>query len=254
MSKIKAEPFLDGHALRITLNDPKGNVLDGQMMGELTELLDSLAGRHELKLLCFTGAGDHFCFGASVAEHVGERAAPMLAAFHGLFLRLARLAIPTAAAVRGRCLGGGMELACFCNRVVAAPGAVLGQPEIKLAVLAPVASVILPLRAGQASADEVLLTGRSIPAPEARELGLVDEVAEDPLAAVEAWAARELAGSSASSLRFAVRAARWRYNRELSAGLEALEQLYLKELMATHDAGEGLASFLEKRKPSWTHN
>ncbi len=192
--KIRTEPLLDGQGLHIVLDDPKGNVLDQQMMGELNALLDGLESRPELKLLCFSGAGDHFSFGASVADHVGDRAGPMLKAFHGIFQRLIKLSIPTAAAVRGRCLGGGMEVACFCNRVVAAPGALLGQPEIQLGVLAP---------------------------------------------------------KSASSLRWAARASRWQLNQTVLAGITALEQLYLRELMATHDANEGLASFLEKRKPQW---
>jgi cyclohexa-1,5-dienecarbonyl-CoA hydratase len=183
---------------------------------------------------------------------VGERAAPMLRAFHGIFERLIELGIPTAAAVKGRCLGGGMELATFCNWVFAHPGASLGQPEIQLAVLPPLASLILPLRVGQAKADEVVLTGRALPASEAKELGLVDRIAEDPVAALEEWAARELAPKSASSLRFAVRSARWHFNREVRSGIAALERLYLDGLMATHDANEGLAAFLEKRPPKWT--
>jgi len=177
----------------------------------------------------------------------------MLRAFHGIFRRLIKLGVPTASAVRGRCLGGGMELACFCNRVFAAPGALLGQPEIQLGVLAPIASLILPARVGQARADELLLGGRTVPAEEARELGLVDELGPDPRAAAEAWAGRELAPKSASSLRFAVRAARWQLNQTLLAGITALEALYLGELMSTHDANEGLASFLEKRRPEWKH-
>ncbi len=252
--KIRSESFLDGQGLRIVLDDPKGNVLDGIMMGSLLALLDELAGERgrRLKLLCFTGAGDHFSFGASVPEHVGERAAPMLRAFHGIFERLIELAIPTAAAVRGRCLGGGLELASFCNRLVAHPDAKLGQPEIQLAVIAPVASLLLPHRIGQARTDDLLLTGRTIAAPEAKELGLVDAVAEDPLAAIEEWARRELVPKSASSLRFAVRAARWRMNEAVRSGIADLERLYLEGLMATHDAGEGLAAFLEKRPAAYT--
>lgn len=253
-SKIRVETFLEGQALRIVLDDPKGNVLDSIMMASINGLLDEIEGQKEVKLLCFTGAGDHFCFGASVQEHVGERAAAMLGAFHGMFQRLVKLAIPTVAAVRGRCLGGGMELAAFCNRVVAHPEALFGQPEIQLAVLPPLASLILPLRLGQGGADDLILTGRTVKAGEAREMGLVEDLAEDPLAAVEAWASREIAPKSASSLRWTVRAARWHWNEVLRASLGAVEQLYLRDLMATHDANEGLAAFLEKRKPHWTHD
>ncbi len=252
MTKIRTEPFLHDQALRVILNDPKGNVLDGVMMGEINTLLDELSARPELKLLSFCGEGDHFSFGASVPDHVREKAAGMLKVFHGMFHRMVDLAIPTVAEVKGRCLGGGMELAAFCNWVFAHPGAVFGQPEIQLAVLPPVASVILPLRLGQARADDLILTGRSVKAPEALTLGLVDQVAEDPRAAVEKWAAQEIAPKSASALRWTVRAARWQYNRAITVDLPAVEQLYLRDLMATHDANEGLAAFLEKRKPQWT--
>jgi cyclohexa-1,5-dienecarbonyl-CoA hydratase len=113
--------------------------------------------------------------------------------------------------------------------------------------------VILPLKVGQGRADDVILTGRSIDAEEARAMGLVDEVAEDPGAAVEAWAARELAPKSGAALRWAVRTARYQFNEAIERTLPAVEKLYLEQLMATHDANEGLAAFLEKRKPEWTH-
>jgi cyclohexa-1,5-dienecarbonyl-CoA hydratase len=250
--KIRSDEILGGAGLLVTLDAPRGNVLDAEMMAGLTKVLDGARERPGLKALCFTGAGDHFCFGASVPEHVKERAPAMLAAFHGLFLRLVDLAVPTIAAVRGRCLGGGLELAAFCHRVVAHPGALLGQPEIQLAVLPPVASILLPFRLGQGGADDLILTGRTVAAPEALALGLVDELADDPVAAATAWAERELAPKSASSLRFAVRAARHALHQALRDGLPALERLYLDGLMATHDANEGLAAFLEKRKPAYT--
>jgi cyclohexa-1,5-dienecarbonyl-CoA hydratase len=251
-TKIRVEPFLDGQALRVVLDAPKGNVLDSVMMGEILGLLDTLGDRRELKLLCFVGAGDHFSFGASVQEHVRDKAPAMLKAFHGMFLRLADLAIPTAALVRGRCLGGGMELAAFCNWVIAHPNALFGQPEIELGVLAPIASVILPLKLGQGLADDLLLTGSIISADEARKIGLVSRVSDDLEAALVELVAKQLGPKSPSSLRWAVRAARGDWNRRLKEDIAAIERLYLDELMATHDANEGLASFLEKRRPTWT--
>jgi cyclohexa-1,5-dienecarbonyl-CoA hydratase len=228
-SKIRAEELLGGAVLKVVLDAPKGNVLDGVMMGSINALLDEARARAGLKLLWFTGQGDHFSFGASVPDHVRELAPAMLGAFHGMFLRLADLAVPTAATVRGRCLGGGMELATYCHRVVAHPGALLGQPEIQLAVLPPVASLVLPFRVGQARADDLVLTGRTVAAPEALALGLVDEVAEDPEGALLAWAERELVPKSAAALRHAVRTARWRFH-------------------------QGLAAFLEKRRPDYTNS
>jgi cyclohexa-1,5-dienecarbonyl-CoA hydratase len=86
------------------------------------------------------------------------------------------------------------------------------------------------------------------------EMGLVDQVSEDPMAEIEAWAERELAPKSAEALRWAVRASRWQFNRIMRDQLKQVERLYLEDLMSTHDANEGLAAFLEKRKPSWTNH
>ena len=253
-AKIRLEPFLDGQAMRLVLNAPSGNVLDGAMMAEINDALDGLKREAGLKLLCFTGEGKHFSFGASVEEHVGEKARGMLKAFHGLFGRLVDLSVPTAAAVKGRCLGGGMELAAFCNRVVAHPSAVFAQPEIQLAVFPPVASLILPFRVGQSRADELNLTGRNVEAAEAKAMGLADELAEFPLVAIEEWARKELVPKSASSLRMAVRASRWAMNKALREELPRVEALYLDELMKTHDATEGLQAFLQKRPPAWRNS
>ena len=252
MHKIRTEPFLDGHGLWVVLDDPKGNVLDHVMMREINGLLDQLKDDKDLKALCFRGEGKHFSFGASVPDHVREKAPAMLEQFHTMFLKLIDLGVFSIAAVRGQCLGGGMELAAFCNRVVAHPRAVFGQPEIQLAVLPPVASLLLPFKVGQSRADDLVLTGRSITGAEAQDMGLVDDVAEDPQADVEAWATEHLGPKSAAALRWTVRTSRWHFNQVFSSQIKAVEQLYLGDLMATHDANEGLAAFMEKRRPRWT--
>ena len=100
--KILSESIHDGAVVRLTLNAPKANVLDSEMMAELQAELDRLGSRPELKLIQFAGAGSHFSFGASVAEHVKEKAAAMLADFHKLFYTLSNMAVPTAAVVSGQ--------------------------------------------------------------------------------------------------------------------------------------------------------
>ncbi len=251
MSKVRGEKLWDGAGLKLVLDAPKANVLDGEMMAGIHEQLAALVNAPEVKLLVFEGEGSHFCFGASVAEHVKEEAPAMLASFHGLFLKMIDLALPTAAVVRGQCLGGGMELAIFCNWIFASPEAKLGQPEIMLGVFPPPASLILPLKLGQARADHLCLTGESWTADQARDAGLVHEVAEDPAAALEAFAQKHILPKSAASLRMAVRAARLGFNQSLREKFPEIERLYLEELMETADANEGIASFIEKRKPQW---
>ncbi|MCJ7626896.1 MAG: enoyl-CoA hydratase-related protein, partial [Longimicrobiales bacterium] len=162
--------------------------------------------------------------------------------------------VVTLAAVRGQCLGGAMELAIFCNRIFASPDANFGQPEIVLGVLAPVASVMLSERVGRGRAEDLLITGRSLPAEEALSIGLVDEIADDPESAALKYAREHLLPKSASSLRFAVRAARAGFEKRVRVELAEVERLFLEELIDTADAQEGLTAFLEKRAPEWKNS
>ena len=98
----------DGAVERFVLNRPKANVLDAEMVGAIRAHVATLAGRTGLKLLVFEGEGKHFCFGASVAEHVKAEAPAMLAGFHAMFREIEALSVPTAAIVRGQCLGGAL--------------------------------------------------------------------------------------------------------------------------------------------------
>jgi len=252
--KVLIESLHDNQIVRITLNAPKANVLDSEMMGGLQETLEGLRAKTSLKLIQFTGAGEHFCFGASVSEHTKEKAPQMLKQFHGLFYTLADLAIPTAAMVSGQCLGGGLELALMCNFIFVDKTAKLGQPEINLGVFAPPASIILPMKVGQAGADELLLTGKIISADQAVAMGLAMQLYDDQEAmksGVDEWAEKAILTKSAASLRCAVQAARLQFNETLRTQLAKIERFYHEELMATHDANEGIQSFLERRKPKW---
>ena len=177
----------------------------------------------------------------------------MLDRFHALFRLLAKRAIPTAAIVRGRCLGGGLELASYCTWLVASPDARLGQPEIKLAVFPPMASLILPWRIGAGHALDLCVSGRTITAEEALRMGLVTAVANDPRGWFEDFFEAHLAKGSAASLRFAERAVRDALTVALETRLPALERLYLDELMKTRDANEGIRAFMAKEHPVYEH-
>lgn len=239
--------------LRLTLDRPPGNVLDRVMIGGLRAQLNAAADRPRVRTILLHGAGKHFSFGASVEEHLPEPVEVMLPEFHALFQDLLDCGKVLLAAVQGACLGGALELASACHSVFANPGATLGQPEIKLGVIAPVASLLLPRRIGQAHADDLLLSGRRVSGAEALAMGLVDALADDPLEAARAWHREHLRPLSGAALTHAVRASRWELRRALDL-LPALERFYLTELMSTHDAREGLASFLEKREPQWSHS
>ena len=254
MEKIICEKLYDDQVWKIILNDPKGNVIDSIMLKDLGEVLDEVSNEKGCKLLIFQGTGKHFSFGVSVEEHTVELAPKMLADFHGLFWTLSDLSIPVCSLISGQCLGGGLEMAAFAHFMFADESARMGQPEINLSVFAPPASVMLPLKIGQARADDILLTGRSIKADEALRMGLVSEVYADKETMegkVNEWIERHIIPKSAIALKIATKIARKRFNDRLSEDLKAFESIYLNELMKTCDAQEGLDSFMEGRKPEW---
>jgi len=249
--RVRSELLEEGRVLRIVLAAGKGNVIDRRAIADLREGLADAGSAPALRAVLLDHEGPHFSFGASVEEHAPGEVETMLPAFHALARELLALDLPILAAVRGLCLGGGLELAALAERIFAAPGARFGQPEITLGVFAPIGSLLLPRLVGAAHAAELLLTGRTIEAEEAQRMGLVAELAPDPAAAALTWARTHLVDKSASSLRFATRAARAHWIGAFDVALGSLESAYLSELMATRDAREGIAAFLEKRDPVW---
>jgi cyclohexa-1,5-dienecarbonyl-CoA hydratase len=137
--------------------------------------------------------------------------------------------------------------------IFAAPDAMLGQPEIKLAVFAPAASCLLPRLVARQHAEDLLYSGRSITGARAAEIGLVLQTDPDPEGAALAYFDDRLAGLSASTLGFAVEAARGGFRDAVGAELDRVERLYLEGLMNTRDAVEGLEAFIGKRAAKWEH-
>ncbi len=257
MKKVKVVYKYDNSVAVIILDHDKGNVLDHIMMEELMDTLTSFYAKDELKFILFEGAGKHFSFGASVEEHKKEFASAMLREFHQLFYAIRDLAIPCGAKISGQCLGGGLELALMCNFIFADKTSKLGQPEIILGVFPPPASILLPEKIGYARAEELLITGKTISGEEAKTIGLVNELYESKAMMdeeVDKWLEQHIIPKSASSLRYAVRASRLKLNHLFTNLLPQLEQMYINRLMQTHDANEGIKSFLEKRKPEWQNN
>lgn len=248
---VRRETLADGSIVHLALHFGSGNILDIGAIHELRGVIAEIASERRLKAILIDHTGKHFSFGASVEDHLPEKVDKMLPEFHALVREVLALDLPILAAVRGQCLGGGLELALLADRIAAAPGARFGQPEIKLAVFAPVASLLLPQRVRTSVATDLLLSGRSVEASEAAELGLVAEIAHDPYAAARRWAEEHLVPKSAAALRYATRAARLHWSARFLADLERVERLYLDELMETEDAAEGIKAFLERRPPQW---
>jgi cyclohexa-1,5-dienecarbonyl-CoA hydratase len=252
-SPLRSRLDRDGALLRLTLARPKANLIDAAMIAALGDALGRHRRQQGLRGVLLDAEGPNFSFGASVEEHLPAACAKMLASLHALIVAMLDYPAPILTAVRGQCLGGGLEVALAGGPIFAAPGAQFGQPEMRLGVFAPAASVLLPWRVSQPAAEDLLLSGRSIDADAAHAIGLVQRVAEDPEGAALAWFDAHLAGKSASSLALALTAARGARVREARARLDEVEHLYLEQLMRTHDANEGLAAFLAKRRPTWEH-
>ena len=252
-SPLKVWLERDGALLRLRLARPKANLIDAAMIAALASAFATNRNNRGLLAALIDHEGPHFSFGASVEEHLPERCAQMLGALHALLGAMLAWPKPILVAINGQCLGGGLELALAGNLLFVAPQAALGQPEIKLGVFAPAASVLLPMRIGQARAEELLYSGRSIDAATAAAWGLANAVADDPAAAALSFFEKDIAGKSAAALACAVQAAREPFAELARARLSDVEALYLERLMATRDASEGLQAFIAKRQPVWEH-
>jgi cyclohexa-1,5-dienecarbonyl-CoA hydratase len=251
-SPLKVWFEAEGRLLRLRLSRPKANIVDAAMIAALHGALDEHLDNDNLGGVLIDAEGPHFSFGASVEEHLPAQCAAMLKGLHELILQLVDSPVPVLMAVRGQCLGGGLELALSGHMIFAAPDASLGQPEMKIGVFAPAASCLLPELIGPARAIDLLLSGRSITGAEAAGLGFV-HAAADPEAAALAYFNEHLKPKSASSLRYAVKAARSDFVDRVRTKITNVERLYLDELMNSHDAVEGLEAFLGKRTAQWQH-
>jgi len=238
----------------LTLNKPPLNVLDIAMMREINTALAGLSDDAGVKVLVFEAAegSKAFSAGVEVSEHTSDRVEEMIEVFHRIFRLLDGLEIPTVAVVGGAALGGGCELALFCDMVIASERASFGQPEIQVGVFPPIAAVALPEIIGPKRALEMVLTGDRIRAAEAERLGLVNRVVplEELRAAADEFVSR-LTKLSGAVLRLTKRAVRLGSAGGFTEGLAVVEEWYLGPLMATEDAHEGLAAFMEKRSPVW---
>jgi cyclohexa-1,5-dienecarbonyl-CoA hydratase len=250
---VKVWVEADDRLLRLRLSRPKANIIDAAMIAALEAALAGHAADRRLGAVLLDAEGPHFSYGASVEEHQPDQCAGMLGSIHRLILRLLASPLPVLVAARGQCLGGGLELALAGHLLFVAPDACLGQPEIKLGVFAPAASCLLPELIGPARAIDLLVSGRSVSGADAVLMGMAFKAAVDPERAALSYFETHLKPKSASSLRHAVRAARFDLAARVKAKIDAVERIYLDDLMTTHDAVEGLNAFAAKRAAQWQH-
>ena len=243
---------IEGGLGTITLKRPPVNVLNIEMMDEINDILKDWVENSDLKAVLFDADGKCFSAGVDVGEHMGDLATKMIDSFHSMFRLMDRLGSVTVSSVFGSCLGGGCELAIFCDLVIADETAKFGQPEIQVGVLPPIAAQVMPRIIGRKAANDLIISGRIISAHEAATMGLINkvvdkgELAEETKAFVEPYLSL-----SAEVIRITKKTIKTGLMDDLEPSLTAIEDIYLNELMKTADAQEGLKAFLEKRKPEW---
>lgn len=240
------------HIATITLDRPPLNVLNIEMMKEINTVLEGLKEDPKLKVVIFKGGAKAFSAGVDVGDHMGGKAEEMIHIFHQIFFNMTHIKAPFVALVNGAALGGGCELATFCDMVLASEKSKFGQPEIKVGVFPPIAAVMFPRFVGQKKALELLLTGDTVSAQEAKELGLINAVI--PVEKFDEEAEKfieKLSDLSSVVLQLTKQGIYESMGEDYHEGVATVENIYLNMLMKTHDANEGLKAFLEKRNPEW---
>jgi len=238
----------------IILNRQPVNVLNIAMMEEINSALKNFI-KEEVKLLVFRAQGKAFSAGVEVAEHMGDLAEKMIEVFHGMFRLMDKLDVPSIAIVNGTALGGGCELVIYCDMAIASDKAKLGQPEIMVGVFPPIAALTMPRVMGRKKAMELLLSGDTINAEEAMNIGLINKVVpHDSLEEEAEKFINKFSKNSGVVLKITRSAILKGISENQEKGLEVLENIYFEKLMKTHDAQEGLRAFIDKRKPVWENH
>ena len=239
----------------ITINRPEAlNALSFALIEDLGRAIDQVAAS-DARALLVTGAGAKaFCAGADIKELIGR---PLAEQKRGgergqaIFAKLDRLPMPSVAIVNGYAFGGGLELALACTFRLATRNAKMGLPEIKLGLVPGYGGTQrLPRAVGEARALEMILTGRTVDAEEAARIGLVNRLVEGEAVAAGIAFAREFSGHSLPVLGFDRDAVKRALDTPLNEGLKIEADLSTLAFQ-TRDAAEGMAAFIEKRKPKF---
>lgn len=254
-STLLIERHADGYAV-VTLNRPEAlNALNTTLTGELGDFLENVADDDSVRCVVLTGSAKAFAAGADIKEMADQAYADM---YRGNFFarahdRVASFRKPIIAAVSGYALGGGCELAMLCDFIVASETAKFGQPEINLGVAPGIGgSQRLTRAVGKAKAMDMCLTGRMMDAAEAERSGLVSRVvAADALLDEARAAAAKIAGQSILAVMANKELVNAAFETTLAQGV-VFERRLFHSLFAFDDQKEGMAAFVEKRKPAFT--
>jgi enoyl-CoA hydratase/carnithine racemase len=250
----------EDHIGIVTLDRPESlNAISGAVADELAEQFTEVGSRPDIWVMILRASGDKaFSVGADLKERVHFT----LEDFHanrrqvrGMFEALRRIPQPTIAAVFGHALGGGFELALSCDLLVAAEGAQMGLPEVRVGLLpAGGGTQLLVRKVGEERAKELIFTGRRVDARGGFEMGFVTEVVnQSDLDAAAMGLARRICGSSPVAVREAKRAIEAALGSRLEDGID-IEHAAWERVIATADRAEGIAAFNDKRAPDWSNS
>ncbi|UFJ39132.1 enoyl-CoA hydratase [Brevibacillus humidisoli] len=255
MSYHNLKVVIKNRVALVAIDHPPANALNKSTLTELEAMLDSLEQDQQVKVIVLSGEGRFFVAGADIKEFTalsGDDAEAMAVAGQRVFNRIESYPKPIIAAINGACLGGGLELAMACHIRLAAAEAKLGLPELNLGIIPGYGGTQrLPRLVGRGKATQMILTSEMIGGDEAHRIGLVDAVYPlDQLLAEARQLAAAIADKSSVALRLALAAIQASTTETFEQGL-AREAALFNEAFCSEDRKEGVAAFLEKRKPQF---
>jgi cyclohexa-1,5-dienecarbonyl-CoA hydratase len=243
---------ISGGAARFTLDRPEHNLLNESVLRELAAGIAQASQDNEVKVLVLDSAGKVFCGGVDIAEYTSDRAFQVVDSFQSVFSAILDVNKPVIAVVNGPAIGGGAELAAFCDLIIASPKARFALPEVTIGVFPPLAATILPHLVGPKMAMELILTGEPVSAERALDLGMVNRlVPEAQLEQAVADLIARIGNSSRPVLAMAKRAILGGMGLSLRDAMKNSLDIFLNELYRLEDSQEGLRALLERRKPAW---
>lgn len=243
---------VESEVARLTLDRPEHNLLNERMLVELAAGINTLGEWPGIKLIVLDSAAKAFCGGIELGEYTQRRVFQLLDAFHSAFTAMLDISKPLLVVVDGPAFGGGSELAALGDLVIATPRARFAQPEIKLGVFPPLAAAILPYILGPKQTLELVLTGETMSAERARDLGLVNWlVPENELHKKVDEIIQKVTAQSGPVLTMAKKAILGSLGLPLREGVRNSMKVFLNELADLEDAQEGVRALVEKRAPKW---
>ncbi|MCI0413213.1 enoyl-CoA hydratase/isomerase family protein [bacterium] len=237
---------------QIILNHPPINAFNLEMVEEMNAAVSNLMYRTDVKVITFLASGKNFCGGFSPEDFTDGRSYQLIEAFGRLFEQLQATGIPIFSVVQGMALGAGFELVMFSDLAMATESSRFGFPEVRIGLIPAIACNMLQKVVPYKCAAELIFSGDVITAKEAESYGLINKaVPDDKLQEQAGLMAGKLLQFSAPVLQSAKKAMTASQGKNLAESLDAVEEIYLQQLLTLDDSKEGMRAFIEKRKPVW---